>query len=106
MFQAASGIGQNTAFSFAESGAIGIVFADIDEKGAHDSAEKSSKFATNPEYSAIAIRVDVTDPTSVQAMVDTTVREFGRIDYSVNSAGVCSLLLGQLRRRTMGTNTY
>ena len=45
--------------------------------------------AKHPEYRAIAVMVDVTDPESVQSMVDTTIKEFGRIDYSVNSAGVC-----------------
>lgn len=32
--------------------------------------------------------MDVRDDASVQAMVDTVVKEFGRIDYSVNCAGV------------------
>ena len=49
----------------------------------------SKKFAKNPEYRAIAVKVDVTDPESVQSMVDTAIKEFGRIDHSVNSAGVC-----------------
>ncbi|KAK3172342.1 hypothetical protein OEA41_005663 [Lepraria neglecta] len=87
---AASGIGQETGFSFAEAGASGVLFADINKQGAQESAEMSKKFAKNPEYRAIAVKVDVTDPESVQSMVDTAIKEFGRIDHSVNSAGVSS----------------
>ena len=64
------------------------MFADLDEKGAREAAEKSKSFATNSHFRTMAFRVDVTDPISVQSMVDTTVKEFGRIDYNVNSAGV------------------
>ena len=87
-FQAASGIGKETAFSFAEAGAAGVIFADIDEESARAVCEKAKTLATHPEYRGIAVRVDVTDSTSVQSMVHAAVTEFGRIDYSVNSAGV------------------
>lgn len=88
MFKAASGIGKETAFSFAQAGASAIAFADINEEGAQESATASRKFATNPEYKVLVVKVDVVDPASVQSMVDVTIKELGRIDYSVNSAGV------------------
>jgi len=57
--------------------------------------------ATNPEQSAAAVTqlqaggaraasvpTDVSDPDAVQAMVDQTVRLFGRIDILVNNAGI------------------
>lgn len=72
----------------AEAGVAGIVFADRNEQGAREAAGESKCYAQNPNYRAIAVAVDVTDPSSVQEMVDQTVKEFGRIDYSVNSAGV------------------
>ncbi|OCL09906.1 NAD(P)-binding protein [Glonium stellatum] len=87
---AASGIGKNTTFSFAESGATAIIFADFNEKGVQEAAEMSKKYTTNKEYQCVSVHVDVTDPSSVQAMVDTTLEKFGRIDYFVNSAGVGS----------------
>lgn len=34
------------------------------------------------------MKVDVVDIASVQAMVDLAAKEFGRIDYCVNAAGV------------------
>ncbi len=85
--QAASGIGRETGFTFAAAGARAVVFADINEAGAHEAAAQSKALATNSQYTALAVTVDVADATSVQNMVDTTVRALGRIDYSVNSAG-------------------
>ncbi|KAI5917479.1 hypothetical protein F4810DRAFT_696274 [Camillea tinctor] len=85
---AASGIGKETAFAFAEAGVTGVVFADANEQGAQDAAEKSILCAKNPNYRPIALKVDIASEDSVQAMVNTTVKEFGRIDYSVNSAGI------------------
>ncbi len=85
-----SGIGRETGYIFAERGASGIAFADIDEKAAQYTAESSRKLATNTDYRAIALHVDVTDRTSVQALVAAVQKEFGRIDYCVNSAGVRS----------------
>ena len=86
--QAASGIGRDAALAFAEAGASGIVFADQDVGGARDAAEKSKRLASHSDYRYLIVRVDITDVKSVQAMVDAAVKEFGRIDYSVNCAGV------------------
>ena len=86
--QAASGIGRDAALAFAEAGASGIVFADLDVGGARDAAEKSKRLASHSDYRCLVVRVDITDVKSVQAMVDSAVKEFGRIDYSVNCAGV------------------
>ncbi|KAF2179433.1 NAD(P)-binding protein [Zopfia rhizophila CBS 207.26] len=85
---AGSGLGKESAFIFAESGAIGCAFADIDFAAAQKAAEESEKYATNDKYRSLAIQVDVTDLSSVEEMVAAVVKKFGRIDYSVNAAGV------------------
>ncbi|KAI1820013.1 NAD(P)-binding protein [Xylaria intraflava] len=85
---AAAGIGKETALSFAEAGVKGVVFADINGQGAQEAAAESKNYAKHPEYRAVAVEVDVSKENSVQNMVDVTVKEFGRIDYSVNSAGI------------------
>ncbi|CAH0025142.1 unnamed protein product [Clonostachys rhizophaga] len=82
------GIGQQAAFSLAQAGAEAIVFADLDEENAVLSAEESKRFATNPKYRTATVKVDVREPTEVQHMVDFVIREFRRLDYAVNSAGV------------------
>ncbi|KAL9087244.1 MAG: hypothetical protein Q9165_006738 [Trypethelium subeluteriae] len=82
------GIGKETGFTFAESGVKGILFADVDGAASATVAEQSKQIATNPEYKALSAKLDIADAQSVQEMVDLAVREFGRIDYCINAAGV------------------
>lgn len=74
--------------AFAEAGARAVVFADANEQGARDAAEESKSISRNADYRSLALKVDIASEDSVQRMVDTTVNEFGRVDYSVNSAGI------------------
>jgi NAD(P)-dependent dehydrogenase (short-subunit alcohol dehydrogenase family) len=66
----------------------GIIFADINGEGAKDAASEARKVASDPDFKAIGVQVDVTNASSVQNLVDTAVNEFGTIEYLVNSAGV------------------
>jgi NAD(P)-dependent dehydrogenase (short-subunit alcohol dehydrogenase family) len=75
----------------AEAGARVVVFADMNEKTAKNSAEENKKYATHSEYRSAVFKMDVTDEKSVQGMVDFVVREFGRVDYCVNGAGVSNI---------------
>jgi NAD(P)-dependent dehydrogenase (short-subunit alcohol dehydrogenase family) len=86
--QGGRGIGQDAGFSLAEAGAAVVVFADLNEESAISTAEESKQYASNTNYKAAGIKVDVTKADEVQNMVDFVVREFGRLDYCVNSAGV------------------
>lgn len=100
--QSAGGIGLAAANALAEAGASAIVFADVDEARVQSAAEQSRKLAIHDNYQARGWHVDVTDQESVEDLVKKTAKEFGRIDYLVNSAGVgcpCVLVLcsdGQL----------
>jgi NAD(P)-dependent dehydrogenase (short-subunit alcohol dehydrogenase family) len=85
--QAASGIGKEAAFSFAESGAKGVVFADIRGDEAAKAAEECKGLAVSTDFISIGLSVDVTDVKSVQSLVELALKEFGRIDYLVNAAG-------------------
>ncbi|RYP67276.1 hypothetical protein DL770_008643 [Monosporascus sp. CRB-9-2] len=62
--------------------------ADLNYEGALETARQSESIATNPGFKALAIAVDVSDRKSVDEMVDSAVKNFSRIDYLVNSAGV------------------
>ena len=77
------------AYTYAREGASGVAFADIDKLSVEKASAKSIEIAKNPDYRAIAIEVDVVDESSVERMIKQAVHEFGRIDYAVNSAGVC-----------------
>jgi 3(or 17)beta-hydroxysteroid dehydrogenase len=79
----ASGIGLATAKLFAEEGAV-VVVADRDETGA-----RSAVASLKPRASFQ--RLDVTAEDEWIAVTDAVVRDFGRLDVLVNSAGVTLL---------------
>ena len=83
-----SGIGKGCALAYAAEGAAGVAFADMDKAAAETAALESRTLATNPQYRVLVVQVDVTKEAEVDRMVEETVREFGRIDYAFNSAGV------------------
>ncbi|OTB07644.1 hypothetical protein M426DRAFT_317947 [Hypoxylon sp. CI-4A] len=84
----ASGIGRASCLAFAKDGAKGLLVADLNLKGAQEVVAEAKALATNPEFRAEAIQIDVADEESVKKVVAHTVQSFGRIDYSLHSAGI------------------
>lgn len=76
---AGSGIGESIANTFYAEGAT-VIVADI------SGAEK--KVADGLGDRAVPVSVDVSAPDSVEALVGTAVRRFGRLDVMCNNAGV------------------
>ena len=76
------GIGLGFARGLAKAGAAVMVAGRNVGKNAAAVAELRALGAE-----AEAVVVDVTDPASLQAMVDATVARFGRLDVLVNNAG-------------------
>lgn len=81
---AGSGIGAGIAADLVENGAT-VVVADINEGAAHQVAEG---ITSSTSGTAIAMRVDVTDRTSIQTLVAKTIERFGRLDVMFNNAGI------------------
>lgn len=79
---AASGIGRATALAFARQGAR-VVIGDVSE-GAADTVAELQKLGRE----ALFVRTDVSDPASVEALVQSTVEHFGRLDCAFNNAGM------------------
>jgi NAD(P)-dependent dehydrogenase (short-subunit alcohol dehydrogenase family) len=75
-------------FAFAEAGAEGIICADIQGDQAARVAQESIALATFPNFRSLGFALDITDSQSVNSLVEFTVKEFGRIDFLVNAAGV------------------
>ena len=78
-----SGIGKETALTFAERGAS-VVVADLDEPA----GEAVVAEIEDQGGEAIFVETDVTDPTSTERMVEQAVEAFGRLDYAFNNAGI------------------
>jgi NAD(P)-dependent dehydrogenase (short-subunit alcohol dehydrogenase family) len=78
-----SGLGKVYCEALAEFGAD-VVIADIDEKGAYDTAELMKKLGRR----SLAVKVDVTNPDEVQYMVDEAAAKLGAIDILINNAGI------------------
>ncbi|HET7625340.1 MAG TPA: SDR family oxidoreductase [Verrucomicrobiae bacterium] len=82
---AASGIGKAIAIRFAQEGAHVVVNFHPGGKHSGDEA-KADLVQFDPD--AIAIGANVNNRTEVEAMVDQTVKRFGRLDIAVNNAGI------------------
>ncbi|MDR2476419.1 MAG: SDR family oxidoreductase [Treponema sp.] len=81
----ARGIGYSIALALAEAGA-NVALADTDLDTARVAAEK---IAAETGKKIIAVKADVTDPASVNSMIDTILKDFGRIDAAFCNAGIC-----------------
>ena len=77
----AQGIGRGCVLAAASQGAH-VVIGDLNERGAHEVADEATARARGPS----GIGGDVVDRASVDAMVATALREFGRLDGLVNLA--------------------
>ena len=80
----AQGLGAAICTRLASEGCH-IVVADVNEEKAIQTAQSIASIANRR---AIAIKVDVSDETQVEAMVSRTVQEFGRLDILVANAGI------------------
>lgn len=80
---AGSGIGRATALVFAREGAK-VVVSDIDDDGGEETVSQ----VVDAGGDAIFVHADVTKSAEVEAMVETAVENYGRLDCAFNNAGV------------------
>ena len=80
---AAGGIGRASSLAFAAKGAH-VLVADIDD----DHGYETVSLITSAGGSAQFVRTDVSQSTDVVAMVETALRDHGRLDFAYNNAGV------------------
>ncbi len=80
---AATGIGRSAALLFAREGAR-LALADVDEKR----VQQTAAMARDEGAEAFAIQADVSKEGDVRALVEHTVKNFGRLDAAFNNAGI------------------
>lgn len=90
---AGRGIGQATAIKFASEGAK-VVVCDLSPEWIEETVALCKKAGGD----AIGCVADVRDSKSLQAMVETTVKQWGRVDCLVNNAGI--VMDAQLKNMT------
>jgi NAD(P)-dependent dehydrogenase (short-subunit alcohol dehydrogenase family) len=88
---AASGMGASAARIFAQEGAI-VVVADILKQEGETVAEEIVSSGGNAVFAAL----DVTSETQWQAVIDSTLSLYGRIDILINNAGLSGGVLDRM----------
>ena len=78
------GIGRAYSLGFGGAGAR-VVVADIDEPAAMKVAKEVN---TQTDAKSLSVKVDVSNETSAQMMVQSILEQFGRIDILVNNAAI------------------
>lgn len=76
-------LGKEFCRTLAEAGAA-VVVADLNG----EAAQMTTDSLTQAGLTALGLRTDVTDPDSVQSMIKTTLKTYGRLDILVNSAAL------------------
>lgn len=80
---AGSGLGEATSLLFAKNGAT-VVLADVDLKGAEGVLKRIEQGGGRGRV----VETDVSKAEAAKKLVETAVKEYGRLDIAVNNAGI------------------
>lgn len=80
---AGSGIGKATALLFAKQGAK-VVVSDINQQHGESSVREITELGGD----AIFVKADSSSASDNERLVETTVKQYGRLDVAVNNAGI------------------
>ena len=102
-----SGIGERTAQRLAEGGAHVVV-------NSASSVDAGERLAASLPHGAIYVQADISDKSQCQALIDSTLAAYGRIDLLVNNAGWTTLvphgdldaLTDEIFRKTFEVNVF
>ena len=79
----ASGLGRTAALLLAREGAQ-VMVSDLCAKEGEETVRVISKAGGQAHF----VKADVTIAVEVEAMVNETIRQFGRLDFALNNAGI------------------
>ncbi|MCJ1749625.1 SDR family NAD(P)-dependent oxidoreductase [Mammaliicoccus sciuri] len=78
------GIGQSMALALAQAG-VQIIIADHNVSSTNKTL---SGIKQSEDLETVSLKVDITDPTSVNQMLNNVIEQFGKIDMLVNKVGM------------------
>lgn len=78
------GLGQAMSAGLASAGADVVLSSRHGDEAAAAAKQISQDFGRR----AVGVAADVTSPAAVQALVDRTITEFGKVDILINNAGI------------------
>jgi NAD(P)-dependent dehydrogenase (short-subunit alcohol dehydrogenase family) len=78
-----SGIGRATAVAFAQAGASVVIASRGQDQG-----KETEALVKQTGAKGLFIETDVTDGSSIRALIERTVETFGQIDAAFNNAGI------------------
>src|SRR3970282_2145181 len=87
---AGRGLGQAMALALADAGCDIVAAART-----RGEIEQTAELVRGKGRRCLVARTDITDPASVQAMVDAAIAEFGGIDILLNNAGGATAGMGK-----------
>ncbi len=88
---AGAGIGRSTALAFANKGAR-VVVADF----AVEAGEETVKMINEGGGESIFVKVDVSQATEVEAMINKTIETYGKLDCAANNAGISGPIVASI----------
>lgn len=80
---AGSGIGRAIAIAYANAGAA-VMVSDISEKGGNETVEMITKNGGKAAF----FKADTSSAADSEALVNATVKQFGKLDIACNNAGI------------------
>jgi NAD(P)-dependent dehydrogenase (short-subunit alcohol dehydrogenase family) len=80
------GIGRATAFALAKHGVNGLALSDLNTEGLENTRQGIQKQHPNVKVACYAL--DVSDEESVVHVMSRVFRDFGRLLYAINNAGI------------------
>ncbi|HEY7181101.1 MAG TPA: SDR family oxidoreductase [Blastocatellia bacterium] len=83
-----TGVGRATALELARRGCSVLINYSRSKNEAEEAADEIAALGVK----GIAVEADVADDAACRKMIDTAVREFGRLDVLVNNAGTTSFI--------------
>jgi NAD(P)-dependent dehydrogenase (short-subunit alcohol dehydrogenase family) len=100
---ASGGIGRATALAFAASGAT-VLVSDVNDAGGAETVSLIASAGGKAAYQ----HCDVSDGAQVKALVARAVKDFGRLDFALNNAGINNAMANEyedaLWARSMAIN--